>query len=399
MKILLVNKYLYPKGGAEKYVLSLGAYLAELGHEVQFFGMEDARNAAGNRLGLAVSAMDFSAGILKNLYAPLRMIYSTEAARKMTRVLRDFQPDAVHFNNIQYHLTPSVLLAADRYRRKAGKPVKILYTAHDYQLVCPSHGLFDGKYRLCEDCLGGSFAHCIRRKCVKGSYLKSALAALDAHVWRSGRAYGAIDTIICCSAYLKAKLDTDPLLREKTVVLHNFTPKIPARSTEKGDFVLMFGHLSRQKGVYTLLEAAKRMPGTAFVFAGTGGAAAEIGKLPNCRCAGFLTGEALHDLVARAKVTVYPSQWPENCPLSVIESISLGTPVVGADIGGIPELIAPGKTGELFPAGDAEALEAILRFLTENPEILAKYEKNCSPNGFETRESYTRKLMKFYEGI
>ena len=116
----------------------------------------------------------------------------------------------------------------------------------------------------------------------------------------------------------------------------------------------MFGHLSRQKGAYTLLEAAKRMPETSFVFAGTGEAAAEIGKLPNCRYAGFLTGDALHSLVARAKVTVYPSQWPENCPLSVIESISLGTPVIGSDMGGIPELIRFRKENQtemirLFP--------------------------------------------------
>ena len=122
MKILLVNKYLYPKGGAEKYVLNLGACLSELGHEVQYFGMEDPRNTAGNRLNLAVSALDFSAGVWKNLHAPLRMIYSAEAAQKMTRILRDFQPDAVHFNNIHYHLTPSVILAADRYRRKPERP-------------------------------------------------------------------------------------------------------------------------------------------------------------------------------------------------------------------------------------------------------------------------------------
>ena len=399
MKILLVNKYLYPKGGAEMYVLNLGAYLAELGHEVQYFGMADARNVAHNRLGLAVSPLDFSKGVRKNLHAPSRMLYSTEAARKMTRVLRDFQPVVVHFNNIHYHLTPSVILAADRFRRETGKPVKLLYTAHDYQLVCPGHGLFDGAYRLCEDCLGGSFCSCIRRRCVKGSYAKSALAALDACLWRASRAYGAIDRIICCSAYLKEKLDTDPDLREKTLVLHNFASVIPAKSPEKGDYVLMFGHLSRQKGVYTLLEAARRMPGTTFVFAGTGEAVEKIKTLPNCRWAGFLTGEALRDLVARAKLTVYPSQWPENCPLSVIESISLGTPVVGAKIGGIPELIRPGETGELFPPGDVDALETTLRTLLENPALLDRYGKNCSPRGFETRETYVRKLMKLYEGI
>lgn len=399
MKILLVNKYLYPKGGAETYVLNLGRLLEERGHTVWYFGMEDARNMVGNPLGLAVSPLDFAAGIRRNLHAPFRMIYGREAAGKMTRVLRAFQPDVVHFNNIHYHLTPSVILAAKEYRRKTGKHLRLVYTAHDYQLVCPSHGLFDGTYALCEDCLSGSFVHCIRRKCVKGSYLKSALAALDAGLWRGSRAYEAVDTIVCCSAYLKGKLDTDPLLREKTVVLHNFSSIIPAKSTKKEAYVLMFGHLSRQKGIYTLLEAAKKMPETTFLFAGTGEGVEEIEKLPNCHYAGFLTGDALRGTVARAKLTVYPSQWPENCPLSVIESISLGTPVVASHMGGIPELIRPGETGELFPAGDAAALEKTLRHLLENPEILARYERNCGPGGFETRETYVRKLETYYEGI
>lgn len=396
MKILLVNKYLYPKGGAENYVLALGSLLEEKGHEVQYFGMADPKNRVGNRLGLEVSPLDFSKGVMRNLHAPFRMISSPEAAGKIRRVLEDFRPDVVHLNNIHYHLTPSVILAADRYRRRTGRAVKILYTAHDYQLVCPGHGLFDGNFTLCQDCLGGSFRSCIRRKCVKNSRAKSALAALDAALWRGSRAYASIDTILCCSAYMKEKLDTDPLLRQKTAVLHNFAPAVSAKPTEKGNYVLQFGHLSRQKGTYTLLETAKRMPDVTFLFAGNGEAVEEIRKLPNCRWVGFLTGDALQDLVARALVTVYPSQWPENCPLSVIESISLGTPVAASNIGGIPELIRPGETGALFTPGDAEALENTLRALLEDP---GRYARNCSSTGFETRDTYYGKLMNHYEGL
>lgn len=400
MKILLVNKYLYPKGGAEKYTLHLGQLLREQGHEVEYFGMADGRNVAGNCLGAEVRNLDFSKGVLRNLHAPFRMIYNADAARKMTRVLEAFQPDVVHLNNIQFHLTPSVILAADSYRRKTGRKMKIVSTAHDYQMVCPSHGLFDGQYRLCEKCLGGNYLHCVAGKCVKGSYLKSALAALDGAVWRKSRAYKCIDTIICCSAFLKDKLDTNPVLLEKTVVLHNFSKEFPEERAEKGNYVLQFGHLSREKGTYTLMEAAKRMPQVRFVFAGTGEAAAEIEKLPNAEYVGFLTGQALEDLVRRAKLTVYPSQWPENCPLSVIESISLGTPVVASRIGGIPELVREGETGELFEAGNAAQLEEILRKLLETPGLLSRYEENCNASGFETRESYYRKLMEFaYEGL
>lgn len=399
MKILLVNKYLYPKGGAEKYTLHLGAMLQAQGHEVEFFGMADRRNTACNGLGAEVSAMDFSKGVLGNLHAPFHIVYNAEAAGKLGSVLEAFAPDVVHFNNIQYHLTPSVILAADRYRRKTGRKVRLIYTAHDYQLVCPSHGLFDGDYRLCEKCLGGKYLHCVAGKCVKGSYVKSVLAALDAFYWHHSRAYGCIDQIICCSAYLKEKLDTNPVLQRKTTVIHNFSRVFSEERAEKGDYVLMFGHLSRQKGVYTLLEAARRLPAVRFLFAGIGETVEEIKKLPNAQYLGFLTGKALEDAVRRAKLTVHPSQWPENCPLSVIESVSLGTPVVASRIGGIPELVREGVTGELFEAGNAGELETILRRLLENPQLLARYEENCGPTGFETPESYYRKLMDIYEGL
>lgn len=399
MKILLVNKYLYPKGGAESYTLVLGRLLREKGHETEYFGMADGRNVVGNRLGAEVKALDFSEGVLHNLHAPFRLIYNVEAAGQLTRVLEAFQPDVVHLNNIQFHLTPSVILASDRYRRKTGRKLKIVYTAHDYQLVCPSHGLFDGQYRLCEKCLGGNYLHCVKGKCVKGSYLKSMLAALDASVWRRSRAYACIDTIICCSAFLKEKLDTNPHLLEKTVVLHNFAKEFFGEPAEKEDYVLQFGHLSREKGTYTLLEAARRMPTTTFVFAGRGEAVSEIERLPNARYAGFLTGQALETLVRRAKITVHPSQWPENCPLSVIESISLGTPVVASRIGGIPELVREGVTGDLFEAGNPAQLEAILRKLLETPGLLARYEENSSSPSFETRETYYRKLVVLYEGL
>lgn len=399
MKILLVNKYLYPKGGAEIYTLNLGALLEEQGHQVAYFGMEDPSNRVTNPLGIQVKAMDFSSGMLRNLHAPFRMIYNVRAAGQMRLLLEDFRPDVVHFNNIQYHLTPSVILSVDRYRRETGRAVRILSTAHDYQMVCPNHGIFDGKGRPCEKCTGGNYLHCVSGKCVKGSYLKSLLGALDSWVWGRSRAYGCIDTIICCSAYLKEKLDNNPVLKQKTRVIHNFSGAVTHKRKEKGNYVLLFGHLSREKGAYTLLEAAKRMNTVPFVFAGIGEAVAEIEKVPNARYAGFLTGEALEDLVARAKVTVYPSLWPENCPLSVIESISLGTPVVASRMGGIPELIREGENGELFEAGNVAELEEILCRLLKTPALLARYEDGCHASGFETPESYVRKLMEYYEGL
>lgn len=398
MKILMVNKFLYPKGGAETYILKLGKILQEYGHEVQFFGLENNRNTVGNNAGAYVTNMDFSTGIRYNLKAPLRIIYSAEARRKIRLVLDDFQPDIVHLNNIQFHLTPSIILEAEKYRKETGRSLKIIYTAHDYQLICPSHGLFDSELQICEKCLGGNYTHCLRTKCVKNSLAKSMLGMLDAYFWKWSKAYSYIDTIICCSNFLKSKLDTQQRFREKTVALHNFVDLVEPIQVEKEDYVLEFGHLSKDKGTFTLLEVAKRIPEMKFVFAGYGAAEAEIAKVPNAEYVGFKTGKELEMLIRKAKISVLPSEIYENCPFSVIESQMYGTPVVVARMGGAPELLSNRETGVIFEAGNVNDLEQTLTKLLYTEGLLEKYEANCLEKKFETPASYYNKLITIYGG-
>lgn len=396
MKILLVNKFLYPKGGSETYVLKLGNLLTDNGHKVEYFGLENEKNTVGNSVGAYVSDMDFSRGTSKNLSAPLRIIYSAQARKKIRAVLESFEPDVVHLNNIQFHLTPSIILEINSYRNKSGKSVKIIYTAHDYQLVCPSHGLFDSDMNICEKCLGGNYLNCIGKKCVKSSRMKSVLAATDAYFWKHNKAYLYIDRIICPSDFLKSRLDTQKRFADKTVTLRNFfdIPEIP--ETEKENYVLEFGHLSKDKGTLTLLEAAKRMPETKFVFAGFGKAEEDIKKEPNAEYVGFKSGEELKSLIKKAACSVYPSEMYENCPFSVIESQVYGTPVIGSRIGGIPELIDEGKTGLLFEPGNSKELEDKLRYILETPAKLKEFTENCRYVTFENSQTYYAKLMRIY---
>ena len=396
MKILMVNKFLYPKGGAETYVLKLGKILQDKGHEVQYFGLNNKKNTVGNNANAYVSNMDFNAGIYKNLKAPFRIIYSSEARNKIRLVLDHFCPDVVHLNNIQFHLTPSIILEIEKYRRETGRKVKIVYTAHDYQLICPSHGLFDANIQICERCLGGNYTHCLRTKCLKNSWSKSLLGMLDAYFWKWSKAYSYIDSIICCSKFLKSKLDTQQRFREKTVALHNFVDLVEPIQVEKEDYVLEFGHLSKDKGTLTLLEVAKRIPEMKFVFAGYGAAEAEIAKVPNAEYVGFKTGKELEMLIRRAKLSVYPSEWYENCPFSVIESQMYGTPVIGSRIGGIPELIHEESTGLLFEAGNASSLEKAIRKLLYTNGLLEQYSEACLNQQFETPYSYYQKIMEIY---
>lgn len=397
MKVLLINKFLYPKGGSETYVFKLGKTLEKYGHEVEYFGLENEKNIVFNSVGAYVSDMDFSKGTKKNLTAPFRIIYSVEARKKLRLVLNSFEPDIVHFNNIQFHLTPSMILEVKAYSSKVNRKVKIIYTAHDYQLICPSHGLFDSHINICEKCLNGNYMHCIKNKCMKKSTAKSVLAAVDAYFWKHNKAYSYINKIICPSQFLKSKLDTQPRFSDKTTVLHNFVELQTLSDVKKEDYVLEFGHLSKDKGTYTLLEVAKRMPDVRFVFAGYGEAEDDIKAVPNAEFVGFKTGEELKMLIAKAAVTVCPSEIYENCPYTVLESQMYHTPTIGSDMGGIPELIEEGVTGFIFKAGDPDDLEAKLRLLFDNNDLLEKMTLNCSLTTIETAELYYKSLIKIYE--
>jgi len=366
MKILMINKFLRPVGGAETYVLRLGHCLEEQGHAVQYFGMAHPDNTVGNHVGSYTKTVDFHhISLPEMLRWGFRVICSAEARRKLRAVLEDFQPEVCHLNNFNYQLTPSILLEIRKWSRETEHPCRIVYTAHDYQLVCPNHMCYDGT-KNCEKCLGGHYGSCVKGKCIHNSYLRSLLGAMESALWHRLGIYRELDTILCCSEFLKEKLDTDPVLREKTVLMRNFS--IPAEKQERaGGYVLYFGRYAQEKGVGLLAQAAKALPEIPFVFAGDGELETQLREIPNAKDVGFQTGEALDRLIRGARFTVCPSLWYENCPFSVLESLDRGIPVLGADIGGIPELICPGVTGMLFPPNDQMALKEKIRNLWENP--------------------------------
>lgn len=399
MRVLMINKFLHPNGGSETYIFKLGEYLTAQGHEVQYFGMEHEGRCVGNRVNAYTSDMDFHGGSkLAKLTYPLKTIYSAEARQKLALVLEDFRPDVCHLNNFNYQLTPSILLEIEKWR-KAGHPCRVVFTAHDYQLVCPNHMCNNpGTGENCEKCLGGHFLNCTKGRCIHGSLAKSAVGTLEAVFWNAQGAYKAIDSMICCSEFLKSKMDTNPLFAQKTVAMHNFVERVPQKKTEKKDYVLYFGRFSKEKGMETLIHVCKALPQVQFVFAGTGPLEGEIAGVPNIRNVGFQRGEALETLIREARFSIYPSEWYENCPFSVMESQMYGTPVLGADIGGIPELIENGKTGELFTSGSERELKTKIETLWNDRALTERYSRNCAGISFDDIEAYTGKLLRIYAG-
>ena len=397
MKILMVNKFLYPNGGSETYIFKLGDYLKNQGHEVGYFGMEHEGRCVGNSVNAYTSDMDFHGGSkFAKLTYPIKTIYSKEARKKIRLVLDDFEPDVVHLNNFNYQLTPSVILEVVKWRKKNNKKCRIVYTAHDYQLICPNHMMNNpNTHKNCEKCVGGKFINCLKGKCVHGSSAKSAVGMAESYFWNFKGTYKYIDSFVCCSEFMKTKLDTNPVFAGKTVALHNFIDKVEWKDTEKKDYILYFGRYSDEKGIGTLIKVCRSMPDVQFVFAGNGPLESVVNDVPNIKNVGFQTGDKLEKLIREARLSIYPSEWYENCPFSVMESQMYGTPVLGADIGGIPELIDTGKTGELFESGNAADLKAkMIKILEKSDE----YSKNCKDIKFNTIGEYYDEILKMYEG-
>lgn len=398
MKVLMINKFLYPNGGSETYIFKLGDYLKKQGHDVEYFGMEHEGRCVGNHVNAYTSDMDFHGGSkLSKLTYPFKTIYSPEARVQIRKVLDNFQPDVCHLNNFNYQLTPSMILEIVKWRKQTGRQCRIVFTAHDYQLVCPNHMMNNPNTREnCEKCLGGKFSNCMKGKCIHGSTAKSAIGMMEAYFWKLNGAYKYIDKIICCSEFLKTKMDSNPLFATKTIALHNFVDRVEWKETEKKDYVLYFGRFSEEKGIGTFIKVCKELPDVNFIFAGTGPLEESIQGISNITNVGFQKGEALEKLIREAQFSIYPSEWYENCPFSVMESQMYGTPVLGARIGGIPELIEEGKTGELFESGDAEELKARIKGLWEDREKTAQYSANCKNIAFDNIEEYVEKLIKIY---
>lgn len=422
MRILLVNKFHYRKGGAETYYLTVGSELERMGHEVAYFSMRHPDNLPCKWDKYFVTQREYNnvKNPLKAVRDGMALIYSPEAKRNFQALCEEFRPDVVHLNNVHRQITLSILDAP--YLRENRVPV--FYTAHDYVTVCPGYLMLDGDGRVCDACLeDGRYRHCIENRCVKGSRTKSALAAMEASFNRCHKSNQRIDKVIAPSRFMRSKLIEGGWPEGKVVFLQNFADdaildraaNAGADATDRENpYLLFFGRLSVEKGVDTLLRAfdtaSPSLPqNMRLVVVGDGPDAAEfkalassLGCTSRIEFAGYQTGGVLQAYVEGASLAISSSRWRENMPYSIVEAFAAGTPVVGANIGGIPELVDEGKTGFICEPGDVQSMaDAISRgtsaFLDRS--AYARLQRNCRSYVMEncSREKFMNDLVDLYK--
>lgn len=362
LRVLLVNKFYYPRGGDCICMINLEALLRRLGYEVAVYSMNYPRNLPCETSRYFASEVSFAGGLVDKVKAANRLFGEGDVKRSFQRILDDFRPDIVHFHNIHSYLSPIIVKLAHEMG------CRTVWTLHDYKLLCPSYNcLCHGE--ICEACFTDR-SQVLRRKCMKGSLVASALAYGEALWWNRNKLQHWVDTFVCPSSFMAQKMRACGYDYTKLAVVCNFIEQAKLDFFSQDDepeqpgsepYYCYVGRLSEEKGIRLLLDAAHQLPYTLYV-AGDGPLADELRKKyasDKIRFVGHLSSQEVVRLVKHARTMVVPSIWYENNPLSVIESLCMGTPVVGAEVGGIPELIREGD-GRLFRMGDKEELtEAI----------------------------------------
>jgi glycosyltransferase involved in cell wall biosynthesis len=360
LKVLVANKFLFHNGGSETVFFQERAFLTNTGAEVVDFAMEHDRNIQSPYAAHFVSRKDYrSGGRFAKIGSALSLIHSREAVSKLASLIEETRPDLMHCHNIYHQMTPSIVGVA----KSRGIPVVL--TLHDWKPVCPIHTrMREGQ--MCSSCLDGDFHHVLKYRCAEGSIAQSAVLYMEAVIQRWLGNYEKVDRFLAPSQFMRESVSRR-FSPDRLQLLYNGVDvtNISASGRDKG-YVLYCGRLSSEKGAETLLRAHEaagcRWP---LIIAGTGPLrdALESQFTRNVRFAGQLSGETLSTTIAGASVVVVPSDWCENCPMSVLEAMAHGKAVVASRIGGIPELVNDQVTGLLFEPRNTEELRMHLESL------------------------------------
>jgi len=391
MKILLCNKFYYRRGGDCIYTINLEQLLKSQGHEVAIFSQQYILNepSTWSKYWPSEFKMKPSLNMVDSLLRPFGW---GKVRTKFIALLNDFQPDVVHLNNIHTQLSPILIEIAH------ARGIRVIWTLHDTKLVCPCYTCMrEGKW--CEECFEDKRA-LLHHNCMKGGKLGSLIGYYEAKKWTKERLQQSVDTFICPSHFMANTMARGGYDREKLLVLSNFidSEKVKGNvTTIKDDYFVYLGQLNPIKGIRTLCKVASLLPYKLVVIGG-GVLEEELrktyGQCSNIEFKGQLNWGQIKPLISNAKFMVLPSECSENNPISVIESLTLGTPVLGANIGGIPELLNE-KNGDTFESGNSEALRnAICRLWNQSFDY-----QQIAHDAIDrySQEHYYKELVNLYQ--
>lgn len=399
-RLLSINSYHYRRGGSDVVYLEHAALMESIGWKNAFFSMHHPMNIESEWSSYFVEELQYGHqySVIQKFLMASKVIYSFEARKKLENLINDYQPTIAHSHCIFHHLSPSILPLL----KERGIPV--VMTAHELKALCPAISMRN-RFGVCERCKDGNVLNVLRYQCVKDSFSTSAVVAAEALLHKKLDTYRkSVSQLVTPSRFYMNKYIEWGWSKDKIAFIPNYVDStLFSPDFQPGSYFLYFGRISHEKGLYTLVNAAI-LAGVELKVVGTG---PEEGRLKdlvnelggNVQFLGYRSGKELHSLIRSSKAVVLPSEWYENAPMSVLESFALGKPVIGARIGGIPELIEEGETGWLFESGNVAELSCLLeqigKIKAEKLSLVGKAARDYVSINF-SRSGYLEKIRNVY---
>lgn len=386
-KILLVHNYYKVSGGEDTVVENEKALLEKNGHEVFFYSR-------------ANKEMD-DFGVVRKLLLPFTTIFQLKTYKDIKKIIREEGIDIVHVHNTLNLISPSVYYAALHCK------VPVVQTVHNFRLICPGATFFrEGK--VCEECMQHGLGCSIKHKCYRGSRLQTIACVVTTKLHRMLGIYHKIH-YICLTEFNRKKIlevnareKKEVFDPEKMFVKPNMTFQTMQKPVvSRGDYYLFAGRVEPLKGIDILIGAFKMLPQEKLLIAGNGPDLEHYKKMAkdenadNIEFLGFQKKEDLQPMIQKAKALILSTQCYEGFPMTVVEAFSLGTPVIGSDLGNTGSLIQEGVNGWKFRHDSPEALAEKIRVCSETPyeQLRIVCDESILPEG-----NY-KELIKIYNCI
>lgn len=400
LNILIVhNEYQYA-GGEDTVVRQDAALLKKHGHNVFFYTRKNEELKTYTKL--------------QKLFLPFTTIFSLKSYKEIRKIIQQNEIEIVHVHNTLPLVSYSTYYAA----KKEG--CKLVQTIHNFRLVCPN-ALFYRDGHICEDCLKKGLHHGVKHSCYRGSKAQTAMVALSLKLHRLLGTFKKPDAYIALTAFNKEKISS-VVKPEKIFIKPNYLA-LTENSAETSDsssaalqevfdvappfsYYIYASRLENVKGIFVLLEAFRNLPDETLLLLGTGPdednvkAFLEKHHMNNVKCLGFTPHDNTLALLKQAKALIFPSLWYEGFPMTIVESLACGTPVIASDTPNLTETIRSGENGYSFLTGSSEELCKVLKaFSSLSEEETTALKKNARKT-YESRfteEIIYKKMMEIYQ--
>ncbi len=377
LNILFCHNYYQHLGGEEETVFKEKELLERNGHKVILF----TRNSD------EIDNFNF----FQRIFSLFEVVFSFLVYRRLKKIIEKESPDIVHVHNIFPLISPAVYYAAKSCH------IPVVQTLHNYRFLCLNGLFLRNNGRICEKCQKGDFIYGILNKCYRRSFMQSFVMAFVLFIHREIRTFNSkVDILIAPSCFLKDKFTKVGFPESKFCVKPHFTEISDNMSLAPFEnYAVYIGRLSKEKGLFTLVKAFKKINEVNLKILGEGAYRERLDnyiteeKIANVSLFGYIKGAEKDKILKRAMFLVLPSEWYENMPYAILESFACGVPVIASSIGGLRELVTDGYNGLLFEPGNAEDLAQKIGRLAGNKELLLEMRENARKTA---EEKYSEKI-------